>query len=212
MAYTWRDSIVSFPKPLPMLDPITLEGQVVRLEPLTSNHLDALCLVGLDPEIWTHNANPLHSREDMTEYVTIALDAFKRGDQLPFVTVLRETDQIIGSTRFAAISLPHRRMEIGWTWITPAWQRTAVNTEAKLLMLEWAFDEKNCNRVEWKTDALNVRSRNAILRLGAKYEGLHRSHMQRHDGSLRDTVYYSVIRDEWPDVQKGLQTRLNRVK
>lgn len=193
-----------------MLDPITLEGQVVRLEPLTADHLDAFCEVGRDPSIWMHNASPVRSREDMANYIEIALNAQQRGDQFPFATVLRDGGTVIGSTRFAAISLPHRRMEIGWTWITPAWQRTAVNTEAKLLMLEWAFGVVGCNRVEWKTDALNERSRIAILRLGAKYEGLHRAHMQRHDGTLRDTVYYSVIRNEWPGVRDELQKRLKR--
>ena len=192
-----------------MLEPVTLEGQVVRLEPLTADHLDAFCEVGLDPSIWAHNASPVRSREDMAKYIDIALKAQKKGDQLPFATVLQDSGAVIGSTRFAAISLPHRRMEIGWTWITPAWQRTAVNTEAKLLMLEWAFDVVGCNRVEWKTDALNERSRNAILRLGATYEGLHRAHMQRHDGSLRDTVYFSVIRSEWPEVRSALEMKLD---
>jgi len=193
-----------------MLEPVTLEGQVVRLEPLTIDHLDAFCEVGLEPSIWTHNASPIRSRKDMADYIDIALKAQRKGDQLPFATVLQDGGAVIGSTRFAAINLAHKRMEIGWTWITPAWQRTAVNTEAKLLMLEWAFDVVGCNRVEWKTDALNKRSRNAILRLGATYEGLHRAHMQRHDGTLRDTVYFSVIRDEWVGVRDRLQARLNQ--
>jgi RimJ/RimL family protein N-acetyltransferase len=192
------------------LEPVTLEGTVVRLEPLSMDHLDAFCEVGLYPEIWAHNAWPVRDRAAMEAYIRTALQARDAGRMLPFATVLQESDQVVGSTRFAAIDLFHRRMEIGWTWITPAWQRTAVNTEAKLLMLRYAFNTVGCNRVEWKTDALNERSRNAILRLGAVYEGLHRAHMVREDGSLRDTVYYSVTRDEWPTVEQRLVGKLDR--
>ena len=192
------------------LNPVTLEGAVIRLEPLSMDHLDAFCEVGLYPEIWAHNAWPVRDRTAMEAYIRTALQARDAGRMLPFATVLQESDQVVGSTRFAAIDLFHRRMEIGWTWITPAWQRTAVNTEAKLLMLRYAFNTVGCNRVEWKTDALNERSRNAILRLGAVYEGLHRAHMVREDGSLRDTVYYSVTHDEWPTVEQRLVGKLDR--
>ncbi len=144
----------------------------------------------------------------MAKYIQKALEGRDSGHMLPFVTTLIENGEAVGCTRFGAIDLFNKRMEIGWTWITPAWQRTAVNTEAKLLMLRYAFNDVGCNRVEWKTDALNERSRNAILRLGAKYEGLHRSHMVREDGSLRDTVYYSVTREEWPGVESRLEKKL----
>lgn len=192
------------------LDPVTLEGTVVRLEPLSMDHLDAFCNVGLIPEIWAHNAWPVRNRSDMKRYIQTALDGQENAQMLPFATVLQESGEVIGSTRFAAIDLFHKRMEIGWTWITPAWQRTAVNTEAKLLMLRYAFDRVGCNRVEWKTDELNQRSRNAILRLGAVYEGLHRAHMVREDGSLRNTVFFSVTRSEWPDIESRLVQKLNR--
>ena len=192
------------------LEPVTLEGTVVRLEPLSMDHLDAFCQVGLYPEIWTQNAWPVRDRAGMEGYIRKALNGQENGQMRPFATALQETGEVVGSTRFAAIDLFHRRMEIGWTWITPAWQRTAVNTEAKLLMLRYAFNTVGCNRVEWKTDALNERSRNAILRLGAVYEGLHRAHMVREDGSLRDTVYYSVTHDEWPTVEQRLVGKLDR--
>lgn len=188
----------------------TLEGRIVRLEPLKISHLDALCDAGLYPDLWTHNAWPVRDRTGMAAYIRNALEGQQAGHMMPFVTTLAQTGEVVGSTRFGNMDLFHKRVEIGWTWITPAWQRTAVNTETKLLMLQYAFDELYCNRVEWKTDALNERSRNAILRLGATYEGLLRAHMVREDGSLRDTVYYSILRDEWPVVQKGLQDKLSQ--
>lgn len=190
---------------------ITLTGRTVRLAPLSMDHLDAFCAVGLHPSIWEHNAWPVRSRADMEAYIAKALQGREEGHQMPFATTLVETGDVVGSTRFAAIDRANRRMEIGWTWITPAWQRTAVNTEAKLLMLQWAFGEAGCRRVEWKTDALNERSRNAILRLGARFEGTLRSHMIREDGSWRDTVYFSLLDDEWPDARKKLETRLAAV-
>ena len=187
-----------------------LEGVVVRLIPLERGHLDALCDAGLYPELWARNAWPVRDRAGMAAYIRKALEGQQAGHMMPFVTTLAQTGEVVGSTRFGNMDLFHKRVEIGWTWITPAWQRTAVNTEAKLLMMQYTFDELYCNRVEWKTDALNERSRNAILRLGATYEGLHRAHMVREDGSLRDTVYYSVIREEWPDIQKRLTDKLSQ--
>lgn len=188
----------------------TLVGKVVRLVPLEMGHLDAFCDAGLFPALWAHNAWPVRDRAGMAAYIQKALEGQQAGRMMPFVTTLTETGEVVGSTRFGNMDLFHKRVEIGWTWITPAWQRTAVNTEAKLLMLQYAFDELYCNRVEWKTDALNEQSRNAIARLGAKYEGLHRAHMVREDGSLRDTVYYSVVREEWPSIQKRLQDKLSQ--
>jgi len=191
-----------------MLQPVTLTGDVVQLVPLTMNHLDAFCEIGLDPSIWTHNSWPIRDRDGMRAYIQKAMDARDRGDMLPFATTLAATGEVVGCTRFGAIDLFNKRMEIGWTWITPEWQRTAVNSEAKLLMIRYAFGEVGCNRLEWKTDALNERSRNAILRLGAVFEGTFRAHMVREDGSLRDTVYYSVTRDEWPEIERRLVEKL----
>lgn len=192
------------------LSPVALNGAHVRLEPLTLDHLDALCEVGFDPTIWTWNPSPIRNRNDMRAYIESALNAQSNGDMLPFATIEQTSGRPIGSTRYGQIAMEHKRLEIGWTWITPAWQRTAINTEAKLLMLRHAFDTLGCNRVEWKTDALNERSRNAILRLGAQFEGTHRSHMVVEGGRIRDTVYFSVIRSEWPSIEERLVEKLNR--
>jgi len=192
------------------LSPVTLEGKAVRLEPLSINHLDALCTVGLDPSIWSWNPSPIKDRADMQRYIESALAAQHRGEMLPFATIDQQSDTVVGSTRYGNITMGHKRLEIGWTWIAPTWQRTAINTEAKLLMLRHAFDTLGCNRVEWKTDALNERSRNAILRLGASFEGTLRSHMAAENGRLRDTVYFSVIRPEWPQIEAGLVQKLAR--
>ncbi len=192
------------------LQPITLEGQHVILAPLTLGHVNSLCEVGLDPSIWEWNSAPVNDRKDMLAYVESALNSQERGDMLPFVTIEKNSGQVVGSTRYAAIDMVHKRLEIGWTWITPAWQRTFVNTEAKLLMLRYAFNTLGCNRVEWKTDALNTQSRNAILRLGAVFEGTFRQHMTTSTKRLRDTVYYSVVKEEWAAVERRLVQKLDR--
>jgi RimJ/RimL family protein N-acetyltransferase len=140
-----------------------------------------------------------------------ALAEQERGLALPFCTIETGTGAVVGSTRFGNIAAEHRRVEIGWTFVTPSRQRTAVNTEAKYLMLRHAFEIWDCNRVELKTSALNTRSRNAILRLGAKQEGIFRKHMINPDGSIRDTVYYSVIAEEWHGVKAHVAALLRRV-
>lgn len=185
-----------------------LEGQYVRLEPLDVRHLDGLCAVGLDPELWHWEAIRKRSREDMQVYVRKALDERQRGVSLPFATVFLETGQVIGSTRYLNMDLANRRVEIGATWIGRPWQRTAVNTEAKYLMLRHAFEVLRCFRVELKTDVLNERSRRAILRLGAKEEGILRRHVVTDTGRVRDTVYYSILDSEWPPVKSHLQAKL----
>jgi RimJ/RimL family protein N-acetyltransferase len=146
----------------------------------------------------------------MRRYVTAALGELARGGSIPFATVLVQTGQVIGSTRFGNLALEHRRVEIGWTWIAPPWQRTAANTEAKRLMLTHAFERLRCQRVEFKTNALNTASHQALVRLGAKEEGILRRHMIAEDGSSRDTVYYSIVDNEWPAVRQNLEARLQR--
>ena len=185
-----------------------LEGRQIRLEPLSLKHLDGLCAIGLDASLWQWTTNRLRDREEMRDYIGTALAEQQRGVSLPFATVLVETGQTVGSTRFANMDLKNRRVEIGWTWIGVPWQRTAVNTEAKFLMLRHAFETLHCVRVELKTDALNERSRNAIRRLGAKEEGVLRKHMVTYSGRLRDTVYFSILDDEWPSVKTALQAKL----
>ena len=190
--------------------PLTLEGAHVRLEPLTEAHQAALAAVGLDDELWRWTNAPVRTAGDMTAYVAFALGEQLAGRALPFVIVDRATEAPIGSTRYGAIEPAHRRLEIGWTWIGRPWQRTAANTEAKYLLLRHAFETLGCIRVELKTDALNERSRAAIGRLGAQEEGTLRRHMITASGRIRDTVYYSIIADEWAAVKLGLERRLAR--
>jgi RimJ/RimL family protein N-acetyltransferase len=188
--------------------PVTLEGRWVRLEPLSLDHLDGLCAVGLEPEIWEWMGAPVRTRDEMLRYVESALAGQARGEALPFATVERSGGRVAGSTRFGAIAPEHRRVEIGWTWLGRDFRRTALNTEAKLLMFTHAFERLGCVRVELKTDALNRRSRAAIRRLGAREEGVLRQHMITASGRLRDSVYYSVLDSEWPQVKARLVARL----
>lgn len=190
--------------------PVTLEGARVRLEPLTLGHIDRLCAIGFDPEIWRFTTIRVADRAAMTGYVEMALKWQREGSAVPFVTVDRGSGEVVGTTRFANIVVEHRKAEIGWTWIAREWQRTYVNTEAKYLMLRHAFEVWNCVRIELKTSALNVRSRAAILRTGAVEEGILRRHMINADGSYRDSVYFSILNDEWPAVKRGLEERMNR--
>jgi len=188
--------------------PVTLQGSHVRLEPLASEHLDELCEFGLDPELWRLTTTGLRTRQDMIDYVEAALKSELEGTARPFATISLESGQVIGCTRFGNIDLHNRHVEIGWTWVGVAWQRTAVNTEAKYLMLRHAFEALGCIRVEFKTDSINERSRWALLRIGAKEEGTLRNHMIVHDGRYRHSVYFSVIDSEWPDVKSNLEARL----
>jgi RimJ/RimL family protein N-acetyltransferase len=192
------------------LSPVTLTGTAVRLEPLALSHLDGLCAVGLEPSLWTLSQSRIASCDDMRAYVEEALAEQRAGVALPFATVDQATGTVIGSTRFGSASHEHRRIEIGWTWIAPRWQRTAVNTEAKYLMLRHAFETMGARRVELKTSTLNTRSRQAMLRIGATEEGVLRQHMIRPDGSSRDSVYFSVIDIEWPAVKARLEGMMKR--
>jgi RimJ/RimL family protein N-acetyltransferase len=191
-----------------MNSPVTLTGTRTRLEPLAREHIAPLTGIGLDPDLWQWTIAQVRTPADMVAYVENALSEQAQGHALPFATIDRATGAVVGSTRFGAIDRQHRRVEIGWTWIGRQWQRTAINTEAKYLMLRHAFDAMSCVRVELKTDALNHRSRNAIRRIGAVEEGILRSHMITAGGRLRDTVYYSILAGEWPDVQKRLESKL----
>lgn len=194
---------------IPQIAP-ALTGTHVRLEPLTREHIPALTVIGLDAALWQWTIARVRTPQDMADYVEVALNEQAQGRALPFAMVEPETARTVGCTRFGSIERSHRRVEIGWTWIAPAWQRTAVNTEAKYLMLRHAFDVLDCVRVELKTDALNERSRNAIRRLGAAEEGVLRSHMITQDGRVRDTVYYSILAREWPLVRARLEAKLAR--
>jgi RimJ/RimL family protein N-acetyltransferase len=191
--------------------PVTLEGAQVRLEPLSQSHHPALSAIGLEEELWRWTTTSVRTPDDMAVYIALALAERDAGRALPFATVDRATGTVIGSTRYAAIERIHRRLEIGWTWLGRAWQRTAANTEAKYLMLRHAFETLGCVRVELKTDALNERSRAAIRRIGAREEGTLRRHMVTSTGRIRDTVYYSILDAEWTQVKAELERRLRIV-
>ena len=190
------------------VEPVNLIGDYVLLVSLSIEHLDGLCKVGLEPAIWKWAPDAVTSKDVMAAYVKSALADQAMGVALPFVTRDQRSGTIVGSTRFGNIDRANRRVEIGWTWIAPEWQRTYVNTEAKLLMLTHAFEMWGCIRVEFKTDALNERSRNAIARLGAKEEGIFRNHMITESGRFRDSVYFSIIETEWPGVKENLAAML----
>lgn len=190
------------------LQPVTLDGRHVRLEPLAETHYPGLCKIGLDPELWELIPYRVATPEDMTSYIQTALDAQAAGSALPFATVLASTGQVVGSTRYMNIDQTNRRVEIGATWIGGPWHRTVVNTEAKYLMLRHAFETLGCVRVELKTDALNQRSRNAIRRIGATEEGTLRQHILTWSGRFRDTVYFSILDSEWPRVKRDLEQKL----
>jgi RimJ/RimL family protein N-acetyltransferase len=193
-----------------IVEPASLIGRHVRLEPLSLLHHAALCAVGLDGDIFRWFPEPVHSADDMRRFIEEALRVQQAGTALPFVTIEQATGKPIGSTRYGNIDRTHRRVEIGWTWIAPAWQRTPINTEAKYLMLCHAFEQLGCIRVELKTDSLNERSRAAILRIGAKEEGTLRNHRITASGRIRHTVYYSITDGEWPEVKATLQGKLRR--
>ena len=187
------------------IHPIPLEGRTVRLEPLTLAHHAQMCEVGLDFELWHWIPQNVRTPEDMRAYIEQALAEQERGTSLPFATIDKASGKVIGSTRYMNIDVSNLRVEIGSTWVSKNWQRTAANTEAKYLMLRHAFEKFGCIRVELKTDSLNQRSREAILRLGAKEEGTLRNHMLTWTGRIRHTVYFSIIDSEWPEVKAHLE-------
>jgi N-acetyltransferase len=192
--------------------PVTLEGLHVRLEPLAKTHLKGLAEIGLDEELWQWIPTPVRTAEEMAAYIEAALDEQERQVSLPFALVEKASGRAIGSTRYGNIDRTHHRVEIGWTWVAREWQRTATNTEAKYLLLKHAFEALGCIRVELKTDSLNERSRAAILRIGAREEGIFRNHMITASGRIRHTVYFSIIDSEWPAVKARLEGKLDARK
>jgi len=167
--------------------------------------------VGLEPAIWRWMPLTMTAKADLQAFIDAALTAQAAGREQPFATVERSSGRVVGSTRYLNIEPAHRRLEIGYTWLAPAWQKTAINSEAKLLMLAHAIEQLGANRVEFKTDARNDPSRNALLGIGAKFEGIFRRHMIVQQGVLRDSAYYSVIVDEWPAVRSHLEQRVERL-
>lgn len=190
--------------------PVVLHGEHARLEPLTLDHTDALLEAARFPEIFEFMPLlPITTRDAARSFIEDALAIQETGDQIPFA-ILDARGTLVGSTRFMEIRRPHLGMEIGATWLTPSVWRTAINTQAKRLLLGHAFEDLDAMRVQLKTDARNVRSQTAIARIGAVREGTHRSHMLLPTGHVRDTVYFSVISSEWPAARAKLDAALAR--
>lgn len=184
--------------------PIILEGEFVRLEPLSTHHKQGLCDAICDGELWNLFVTLVPHPKDIDSFFSNAKNTFDNNEGIAFATIDQQTNKIVGSTRFMKANLPNKRVEIGFTFLGQSWQKTKINTEAKLLMLSHAFETMELNRVELLTDYLNTNSRNAILRLGAKEEGILRNHMVMPDGRIRDSVIYSIIKNEWPGVKQHL--------
>jgi N-acetyltransferase len=193
--------------PLSIVSPLTLLGSVVRLEPVRQEHAELFWQVAQNDleDIFRWIPYSMKTPEDFQRLIDKAFEEQERGESVVFATVEQSSGRVIGSTRFMNIDRVNRRVEIGSTWIAPAWQRTAVNTEAKFLMLRHAFEVWKCIRVELKTDALNQKSRNAILRIGAKEEGTLRRHLLTWGGRVRDTVFFSILDEEWAEVKTRLE-------
>jgi N-acetyltransferase len=189
---------------------VTLSGQLVRLEPLQVRHVEQLAAVGLEPDLWTLQPRAISSTADMRTYVMEALDEERLGLSVPFVIEDLRSGSVIGSTRFMDISLPHRRVEIGATWITTAAQRTGANIEAKLLLLTEAFERLNVQKVVFKTETLNLQSQAAIRALGAAEEGTLRKQFISESGRSRDMVYFAMFAEDWFDAKAKLEERLGR--
>jgi len=195
-------------KTMRKIEPVVLEGRFVRLEPLERRHGGDLNAIAGDAEIWSRFTSDLAVPENMRAWIEKALANRAIGTEQPFVTIERATDRIVGSTRVMDIQEAHDAAEIGATWLGRAWWRTAFNSESKYLLLRHLFDTIGCRRVCLKTDLLNERSQRAIERLGAVREGVLRKHMIVQGGRSRDSVYYSIIDDEWPPIKTRLEQNL----
>jgi N-acetyltransferase len=191
------------------LHPTVLEGRLVRLEPLEPRHFDAVLAAAFsDPVIWTHIPYRVRERADVERLFAIAERMHAAASAVVFATCAGPGGRVVGSTSIRLVDPETPSVEIGGTWLVPEWQRTRVNTEAKYLQLSHAFEKLSVARVELKTDARNERSRAAMRRIGATEEGTFRSHMRRHDGTLRDSVFFSIVAGEWPAVKAKLEARL----
>jgi N-acetyltransferase len=186
-----------------------LEGEIVILEPLGPEHEEPLREAAADPAVWRWMTVHGHEPETFTRWFQAALQAKETGREAPFAVVVRETGTPVGSTRYMSLRPEHRGLEIGYTWNAPSAWSAGVNVEAKYLLLQRAFEELGCIRVEFKTDALNERARGALEALPARFEGIFRSHMLVRDGERRDSAWYAITDAEWPTVQANLERRLS---
>jgi RimJ/RimL family protein N-acetyltransferase len=192
------------------LVPVTIEGHGVRLEPMTPSHVDALRAAAADGELWQLWVTSVPEPGQTADYIASALEGQRAGHMLPWVVRELESDTIIGTTRYHDVVAESDRVEIGYTWYAKQWQRSHVNTSCKLLLLAHAFDTLGCGVVGLRTDNFNFASQKAIEALGARKDGVIRHHFRRRDGSMRDSVMYSILAHEWPDVRKNLEGRLKR--
>ena len=191
-------------------EPIVLESGAVRLEPMTADHAAGLEAAAADGELWQLRITSVPAPGETADYIAAALKGQEKGHMLPFVVVDKPSGQVIGSTRYHDIVPALERVEIGYTWYGKRWQRTHVNTTAKLLLMTHAFETLGARLVGWRTDNYNFASQRAIERLGAKKDGVLRHHAPRRDGTVRDTVMYSLLAGEWPEVKAHLQYQLAR--
>ena len=207
-----NDSVLNEPRfdpaPRDWVRPVTLEGSIVRLEPISVEHLDGLAEVAFDPAIWRWTLARPTDIDGLRAWMDTAIANMAAGSELPFVTVDVATGQPVGSSRFMSIVPEHRRLEIGWTWVASGWQRRGANQEAKYLQLKHAFEELGANRVEFKTDSSNEKANPALLSIGATFEGTFRNHMIMPDRRLRHSNYYSVAVEDWPDRKAMLEERI----
>ena len=191
------------------IEPVTLTGGLVRLEPLQMRHAAELYQAAQDPAIWTYmSIPPIRSLAEMEQFIATALQEQEMGTSLPFAIIDLAQNRAVGSTRYLDIKFAHRGLEIGWTWLSSSVQRTGINTECKYLLLRYAFETWGAIRVQLKTHHLNFKSQRAIERLGAVKEGTLRNHVIMPDGSYRHSVYYSIIEGEWPSVKIGLEEKM----
>lgn len=201
---------VSLPvTPMP-LEPVTLTGQLVELSPMTQAHLDELAALGAEESIWEHYNVPYNTREAMSLYIDQCAAEQGRGVSMPFVIKERSSGKLAGGTRYMNVDRANYRLEIGSSWLHPQWQRTGLNTEAKYLLLTHAFETLKTMRVELKTDAWNAKSRAAMERISAQFEGIFRYHMIRADGRIRHSAYYSFVRPDWPATKAHIESLMRR--
>jgi N-acetyltransferase len=190
------------------IEPTTLEGRYIVLRPPSIDDRDGLSIAAIDGEIWNNRFSQFPNLNEIEKYIQEMLDLSSKGIILPFVTIHKASNTIVGTTRYLNIDYENHRLEIGHTWIAKSWRKTYVNTEAKFLMLQYAFEKLGCIAVEIRTDVLNIVSRQAIQRLGAKQDGILRNHKIMRDGRIRDTVCYSIIKPEWKQVKENLMKKL----
>jgi len=195
------------------IDPETiLEGDIVRIVPLHTDHFGALKTIAVDQKIWEHYPIAMSTPQEVEGELQIALQERNKGTQVPFAVILKSHNKIIGSTRFLDVQQKHKKLEIGWTWLHPDYWGTFVNIECKLLLLQFCFETIGAMRVQFRTDSNNIRSRTAIEKIGATFEGLLRRDVIRHNGTTRDTAQFSIIDAEWIATKQRLVDRSEKMK